>query len=98
MVEGELAVKLIDDAQEMQQEQDPWTLAMDPDERAAYERWVQRGQDLRKTRERRRCYQCFRGTGRVRRVVSQLVVAKDFDPTTGYRLTCGHVTIDVDVD
>lgn len=82
------------DAERVDRGEDPWTLAMTPDERDAYERWVQSQQDLMKTRARRRCYECRPVTGRIRRVTGTFVTGRDFDPTTAYRLVCGHDTID----
>lgn len=53
-----------------------------------------RPQPLR-TRERRRCYDCGPVlVGHMRRVIGHFVTQPRFDPTTAYRLACGHSTID----
>lgn len=60
-----------------------------------YERFLAKQESILKTRERRRCYQCGEtGKGLVRRVLGHTTVSEHFDPTLGYRLVCGHTTID----
>ena len=60
----------------------------------AYLDHLAREATILRTRERRRCYDCTPWTGATRRVTGHLTV-NPADPTRGYRLTCGHVTIDV---
>lgn len=60
-----------------------------------YERYLDKQNSILKTRERRRCYQCGEtGKGLMRRVLGHTTVSEHFDPTLGYRLVCGHTTID----
>lgn len=66
----------------------------------AYEEHMAHEASIFRTRQRRRCYDCETPAGSpapigaMRRVVREVTVNKLFDPTVGYKLTCGHVTID----
>lgn len=82
--------------QDADDQDDSWLSGLSPEEQDSYLRWEQRSHDLRRSRERRRCFTCRPVTGRVRRVVATLVASERVDATTAYRLTCTHITIDVD--
>ena len=79
---------VLDDAEiEDAEIEDPWN--NDPD----YVAYLEHEAAILRTRSRRRCYDCRPLVGRIRRVTREFV-CNPVDPTTAYRLVCGHSTID----